>query len=212
MDRAALKAQIDQLYDCLDTQQDVLDNYEALYDVLHSQETRCARLEREIQADCELAGSFAKFVSYKYNFLCCELQIATRSAEEYRQELEQIGQLEMEIADLRSSLLDATAARHKAEERFQFQLAAVQNKLAAALDSAKSANEQAAQAKNSESQFKSRYIQSQQQLHDTRLQLDAIRIERDQLAQEVKDRNSLFARLSARAQAHSKNIYVPKSP
>lgn len=170
----------------MDTQQDVSDHYEALYDAFHAQETRCARLEREIQADRKLAESFVKFVSYKYNSLYCKLQIATRLAEEYRQELGQIGQLEMEMLDLRFSLLDAIAACHKDEERFRFQLAAVQHKLAATLASAKSANEQAIQASNSENHYKSRQARSKPKLHETRLQLDAVRIERDQLAQKSR--------------------------
>ena len=80
IDRAALKAQIDDLYDCLDTQQDVRDNYDSLYDALHAQEIRCDRLEQEIQADRKLAGSFAKFVSQRYNSLRYQFQDATRLA------------------------------------------------------------------------------------------------------------------------------------
>ena len=87
IDRAAPKAQIDDLYDCLDSQQDVRDNYNSLYGALHAQEIRCDRLEQEIQADRELAGSFAKFVSQRCNSLRYQFQDATRLTKDYRKEI-----------------------------------------------------------------------------------------------------------------------------
>ena len=69
-----------------------------------------------------------------------------------------------EIADSYPSLLQTTAARHKDQEKFQFQLAAIEKKLANAITSMQIAKDRASEAIASEKVCKDRYSATKQQL------------------------------------------------
>ena len=84
------------------------------------QEFRCDRLEKAIAADRELAKPFVAYTNQKHNSLRLELEDARKLAEEHRTELGSVDDYCQEIANLRSSLLQTTAARHKDQEKFQF--------------------------------------------------------------------------------------------
>ena len=93
-----------------------------------------------------------------------------------------------EIADLRSSLLQTTAARHKDQEKFQFQLVAIEKKLADVITSMQVAEDRASQAVASEKTCQDRHSTTKRQLQQARRVNELIRIERDQLAQALADR------------------------
>ena len=118
MDRVTLKTQIDSLFDCLKNRLDpyVLENYRLFRDAVRFQESRCDRLEKEIAADREMAKSFVAYANQRYNSLRLKLEDARKLAEDYRTELGSVDDYCQEIADLRSSLLQTTTARHKDQE------------------------------------------------------------------------------------------------
>ena len=122
VDRVTFKNQIDSLFDCLENRLDpyVLENYRLFRDAVRFQESRCDRLEKEIAAYRELAKSFVVYANQRYNSLRLKLEDARKLAEDYRTELGSVDDYCQETADLRSSLLQTTAARHKDQEKIQF--------------------------------------------------------------------------------------------
>ena len=190
MDRATFKHQIDSLFDCLENRLDpyVLENYRLFREAVRFQESRCDRLEKEIADDRELAKSFVAYANQRYNSLRLELEDARKLAEDYRTELASVDDYGQEIADLRSSLLQTTAARHKDQEKFQFQLVAIEKKLADVITSMQVAEDRPSQAVASEKACQDRHSTTKRQLQQARRANELIRIERDQLAQALADR------------------------
>ena len=94
------------------------------------QESRCDRLEEEIAADRDLAKLFVAYANLKYYSLRLKLKNSRKLAEDYCKELESKRNYCQEIADLRSSLLQTTAAWYKDQEKLQSQLAAIEKKQA----------------------------------------------------------------------------------
>ena len=127
MDRDTLKVHIDNPYDCIESQHDVEEHYQFLYETLRAQESCAEQLEEELQSGRNLAGSFATYVAQRYNAFRCQLIDANQLANDYRKELANRKRYRQEISGLRSSILEATAARHKDQEKFQLQLIKVQN-------------------------------------------------------------------------------------
>ena len=148
VDRVTLKTQIDSLFDCLKNRLDpyVLENYRLFRDAVRFRESRCDRLEKEIAADREMAKSFVAYANQRYNSLRLKLEDARKLAEDYRTELRSVDDYCQEIAALRSFLLQTTADRHKDQEKFQFQLAAIEKKLADVSISMQVAGDRASQA------------------------------------------------------------------
>ena len=190
VDRVTLKIQIDRLFDCLENCLDpyVLEIYRLFREAVRSQKSRCDRLEKEIAAVRELVKSFVAYANQRYNSLRLEFEDARKLAEDYRTELASVDGYRQEIANLRFSLLQTTAARHKDQEKFQFQLVAIEKKLADVITSMQVAEDRASQAVASEKVCQDRHSTTKRQLQQARRACESIRIERDQLAQALADR------------------------
>ena len=116
------------------------------------------------------------------------MEDARKLAEDYRTELASVDDYCQEIADLRSSLLQTTAARHKDQEKFQFQLVAIEKKLADVITLMQIAEDRDSQAVAYEKVCQDRHSTTKRQLQQARRVCESIRIERDQLAQALADR------------------------
>ena len=69
VDRRTLRLYIDDLYNCAEARQDVLDDYSAIQPQLRAQELRGDRLECQIYEALDFAGPIRQFVSQHYNNL-----------------------------------------------------------------------------------------------------------------------------------------------
>ena len=176
VDRITLKTQIDSLFDCLENLLDpyVLNNYQLFREAVRFQESRCDRLEKEIAADRELAKSFVAYANQRYNSLRLELEDARKLAEDYRTELRSVDDYCQEIAALHSFLLQTTADRHKNQEKFQFQLAAIKKKLTDVITSMQVAEDRASQAVASEKVCQDRHSTTKRQLQQSRRACESI--------------------------------------
>ena len=82
----------------------------------------------------------------KIQFPASQIEDVRKLAKDYRTKLGSVDDYCQENADLHSSLFQTTAARHKGQEKFQFQLAAIEKKLADVITSMQVAKDRASHA------------------------------------------------------------------
>ena len=123
IDRRTLRSYVDDLYNCSEARQDLLDNYSAIRDQLRAQELRGDLLERQLHDVRDFTGPIRQYVNQHYNNLRATLENAEQKVAEFQEELADPKGCLQEIPILKSSPLNITAARHAHQEKHQRQMA-----------------------------------------------------------------------------------------
>ena len=111
-DRRTLRSYVDDLYECAEAHQDLLNNYSAIQDQLRAQELRGNRLKRRLHDVRDFAGPIRQYVNQRYNNLRDTLENAEHKVAEFQEELADQEERLQEILILKSALLKLNAAHH----------------------------------------------------------------------------------------------------
>lgn len=117
------------LFDQVETQQDIIEQYRTLEERWRDQRIRGDRLEKELQELIVSAAPFIQFVQSKYDRLRRDRDTAVQRFAEFEQELSHRLDQALEIQHLKSAVFKATSARQALEEKHRRSLATARQEL-----------------------------------------------------------------------------------